>query len=784
MLKRLACFLFLPILPLYALSITINVGKENGEEYAVAHVTELESFSCEKHRDDYGQVSEAVCVLPRQPQQNFEPIHSNFFTIDASVKNKKYFVRIVPKLKMQLFAIEQPLYENSRLYGLDMRNKAKHWVLVGYKEKLPMINPMKSNDDGINFPLEMANSTLPSIGALDIAGRPIKLDKIKDVSEYMRIKSAYEAGNLEDLSKDVTAILTQYPKTIFKAELLLYKIRGLHYQDENEELLNVSKEYMRHYSDDPNMPEILAYTANAYSHVGLQADGSYFYERLFAEFPESKYAALGKIYLGDQFLGSGKIQAAKNYYENALYQTRDVEIASMAAIRLARMSLEQGDLERARDLYAKVIEGNKKYLLHDIDSNYENARMFANRKFQKIAAAILQGMLDNIDKGDDRCEEMQRDVGVWLSETDDKAGAYTALNTYLTTYGESTYTNEVQKQLDGLFYVPEDANKSALISEYEALEGKYESTQIGQKAALEKARLLYETGHYEEVLKMTDTPAAKEPEFAQIKTDAARALAMRYLDENACGQAMTLSKEHNLTLDSTMDAKVYECAYQTGNYTRANETAQAHIKDREDRLLWLYRYAKTLDKIGNYDLMTKVGQDVLTMADADKTDRYDDIIHDMFKAYEHLGDEQGMILTAKALENRKGLNYDDIEIYVAMVQLGIKQKDEIMTLSYAKKVMELQEKTKSYSQTPFVEFAALQVYKNQKDDAAQKQLLESLIKHDLKPKERARAFYMWGSLLMKEGKAEEAKSAFDESIKAQEDSAWAGLSKDALKLME
>ncbi|MDF1881461.1 hypothetical protein JHD50_09135 [Sulfurimonas sp. MAG313] len=62
-------------------------------------------------------------------------------------------------------------------------------------------------------------------------------------------------------------------------------------------------------------------------------------------------------------------------------------------------------------------------------------------------------------------------------------------------------------------------------------------------------------------------------------------------------------------------------------------------------------------------------------------------------------------------------------------------------------------------------------------------LLNKLVKRDLKDKERARVQYMFGSLLMKEGKNKKAKASFEASIKIDGQSAWAGLSKDALELL-
>ena len=62
-------------------------------------------------------------------------------------------------------------------------------------------------------------------------------------------------------------------------------------------------------------------------------------------------------------------------------------------------------------------------------------------------------------------------------------------------------------------------------------------------------------------------------------------------------------------------------------------------------------------------------------------------------------------------------------------------------------------------------------------------LLNTLEKRNLSDKEKSRVQYMFGSLLMKEEKYKEAKASFEESIRADDKSAWAGLSRDALKLL-
>lgn len=768
----------------FALTLSVNVGKEAGESYSTIHIKEGLSFRCLSEKDEFDEIKQIQCIFPREPKEKFEAFETNYFKIDSFTKKGKYILRIYPIEKMQLIPVKHKLYETGKIRKPSEYTTSSHWMIVGYKRRLPLIRMTTTPPLGIDFPLEMEETRLPSVGALDIAGMPIQLNELGDVSAYMQIKRDYESGKYVQLSNDVDALFTNYPQTIFRAELLLYKMRGLHHMDESEALLEVSKAFIREYSDDENMAEVLAYTANAYSNVGLQADGSYFYERLFKEYPESKFASLGMIFLGDQFISGGKQKQAESYFEKALYMTKDVEIASMAAIRLARINLEKGFVEKSADLFEKIIEGNGQYLLHDITENYDTARAFANRGNKKTAADILTTITEHLPKNDDRYEEMIKDIGIWLSETTDKAAAYKALKRYQETYGESTYTAEVQESLDALFYTPEDANKTALIAEYENLESKYADQEIGQKAALEKAKLYFAQHNYKAVLDMEGSGAEEEEAYTELKQDSAKALAMESLEKGECAAAIGLSKEHNLTLEEKFDKNLYSCAYKTGNYFLAKTTAAKHLKDKDERLLWLYNYAKTLNKSGQYEELTKVASDVITLSEMEKSSEYDDILQDLFYAYERLGNSQGMVKTIKELEKRRGLEYDDIELYVSMIKLGLKENDDIIIESYANKVMTLQEKTNSYSQSPFVEFAALQILKTQKKDKEQLALLDTLLKRDLKDKEKSRVQYMYGSLLMKEGKGKEAKTAFEASIKADETSAWAELSKDALELVE
>ncbi|HEX5623797.1 MAG TPA: flagellar protein, partial [Sulfuricurvum sp.] len=113
----------------------------------------------------------------------------------------------------------------------------------------------------------------------------------------------------------------------------------------------------------------------------------------------------------------------------------------------------------------------------------------------------------------------------------------------------------------------------------------------------------------------------------------------------------------------------------------------------------------------------------------------------------------------------------------------LKRKDDAMIQNYAQKVTALQGRTKTYTQSPFIEFTLAQSLMNQDKNKDALQILKSLDGRKLTAEQRSRQKYLVGSLEMTMGRIKEAKAAFDASIKANKGSAWGKLAKDALGLL-
>ena len=158
---------------------------------------------------------------------------------------------------------------------------------------------------------------------------------------------------------------------------------------------------------------------------------------------------------------------------------------------------------------------------------------------------------------------------------------------------------------------------------------------------------------------------------------------------------------------------------------------------------------------------------------------YKDVYRTLFDTYQRL--EQTDVLLTQILEIEKifGNDYKDIERYIAVMSMGEKKKDDTIVIKYAQMVVDIQKRSSSYAQSPFVEFTLYQAYLNKEDLDRAFKIIESLNTVELEKEVRARQKYLLGRVLEKLWRGEEASIAYDEAISADGSSAWAELAKSA-----
>ena len=774
----------------FALEVSIDGAQENFQKYSTLHIKDESDFICEENKNDFDVTTQIICAFSKQPTQVFRKLKNDFFEISSKIKNQTFFLIIKPIHKIKLYPIIFNLCKDDTVYQANVK-LSKHWMIVGYKAKLPYIKNDKISDKAINFPFTLSKDSLPYVGGLDIKGNPVYIKKVQDVTDYLQIKDFYSNKRYNQALTLTTEVIDKYPNTLFMSELLLYKIRIYNKLNQYSYLISISKEYLKQYSSDENVPEVLALTARAYAKTGSDIDAVYFFDRLFNEHENSEFTHWGYIYRGEMLEESGGSSKAIKLYKKALNTTKNIEIAATAAFDLAKYKVSYSNAKEAAIYAEKIIKAYPSFYSTKYKESLKMMDDFAQENDFTTAAAIAKALLDEMKGHEDDYETLLKNRAIWLSKTQKQQEALEAINKYIKEFKDGLYIDEIQVAKDGMFFDVSDSldvNVTAKIMEYNKLIQTYQDDTIGQKAIYEKAKLLLKNGMYSDVLGFKDSLLGLNEEtykdIQSILKDAAVGVMKKALKQKKCQEVLNISSDYNITLSNNWDEGLYDCFMKGANFIDAKKISSDNIKskDLEQRKKWLYRYIKVDFATGNYSELVEASKDLILLIQEDKDSKYKDIYRILFDTYERLEDKNKMISAIIDVQKTFGVDYKDIDRYVAVMSIGSELKDDNVIIKYAKQVMDIQRDSNSFAQSPFVEFTLYQAYINKDNFNKALDVIKPLDDVKLNNKQRARQKYLLGTVYSKLWRDDEAKKAYQESIDADPASAWAKLAEDAQKI--
>ena len=772
---------------LYALEVSLTGAQENFQSYSTLHLKDSKEFLCQEIKSDLDVVEKIICAFSEQPTKKFKTIENDFFSITSQVKNKTFFIVIKAYYKMKLYPMIFNLSQEDTIFKADAK-LSKHWLIIGYKENIPYIKKEKKSDVAINFPFTLSSDKLPFVGGLDMDGKPVYIKKVKDVANYIKIKKYYSEKKYEECLDLINEVVQNYPDSLFRAELLFYKIKVYMSLKDYDNTIDVAKIYLKEFSSDENIAEVLSLVARAYAMVGMSVDADYFFDRLYSEHGDSVYAQWGYIYNGEMLESSGGIKEALKLYKKALVQTDDIEVASTAAYDLAKYYIENTNAKEAAKYIIKIIKAKPDFLMNDLVTSMDMMYSFADGGDYATAAAMAKAILDQIDINHDEYENLLKDRGIWLSKTDKKEEALKALNKYLNTFKYGTFEDEVKEAKDSLFFDVGDENLTTKLNHYDELIKKYKNDMIGDKALYEKANLLLKNKKYNEVLDLKDALASLDeglyPKSKELVKEAAIGAMKESLKLRECRDVLSISTNYKISLSAKWDNGIYECSMKGADFLLAKKIALRHLKskDLDERKKWLYRYIKVDFATGNYSEVLQASKELISLIEDDKKSKYFDVYRVLFDTYQRLEKNDKMIDAIVKIQEVYGISYKDIDRYVAVINIGSQLKDNNLIIKYAQEVMKIQKESLSYAQSPFVEFTLYQAYIDTGNDTKALEVIKSLDNIKLTPTQRARQKYLLGAVYSKLWQEENAQKAYDEAIKADPSSAWAKLAKDAKNL--
>ena len=766
-----------------ALEISMDSAKDNYSKYSTLHISDKTDFLCQEMKNDFRVTTEIICAFSKKPLQPIQKLQNDFFRIDTFIEKETFFISIKPYQKISIIPEIFKLHKENSIYSVPV-TLAKSWLIIGFNDKLPLINNRERNDKSINFPFYMSNDKLPYVGSLDLKGNPVHIEKVEDVTDYLRVKKLYKIKRYQRCRELVDEILHEYPNTLFKAELLYYRIKINSKLSDNEAVIKDAKVFFKNYSGDENIPEIVAYTAKAYSVSGLKSDADYFFDRLFSENQDSKFIEWGYIYKGEMLEAEGGSKGAIEFYRKALYSTTDIDIAAKAAYNLAhiKLGLSQKDSSEFID---KIVNAKPSYFKEEYEKSKIMMYTYADREDYLTAAKIAMALLDTINATNDDYETLLKGNALWLAKTQEKEDALLALNKYIKQFPDGDFISEVETSKDRMFFETSEGNASVKLLEYDKLIEEYAGDSIGDKAIYEKAKLLVEEEMFNNALSMEESlknlDSTLYDEIDTIITNAAVGVMKESLDSRECKDALVVANEYNITISNEWDDAVYECAMKGGDYQLSKATTLKNLssKDLELRKKWLYRYVKVDFSIGNYSDVLEASQDLIALIKDDKESPYRDVHRYIFDTYERLEKKEKMIDAIAKIESYYGLDYLDIERYISMMSIGSQRKDNNIVINYASKVMDIQKSSNSTAQSPYVEFTLYQAYVEIEDYAKALDVILSLDSVVLSKTVRSRQKYLLGTVYAKMWRDDDAKLAYEEAIDADSNSAWAELAQSA-----
>jgi len=769
----------------FALEISIDSAKDNFTKYSTLHIWDKNNFICHRIKNDFNEVTEVLCAFSKRPAQEIKHLQNSFFKVDTFTKKDTFFISIKPFYKIKLLPNIFDLTKDDAVFNADV-SLSNRWSIIGYKDKFPLIKKEEKSNIAINFPFYLDKDKMPYVGSLDLKGNPVYIKKVEDVTDYLKIKKYFSQKRYDDCLGLINDTLTSYPNTLFKSELVYYKIRCSDKLKDYDSVITHAKNFLREYSSDENVAEILVLMAKAYAKIGQNTDADYFFDRLFSEHKNNVYAQWGFIYKGEMLESSGGNKEAVKYYKKALFETKDLEVGASAAYHLSNLLLLNSNKKDASKYAMKIINAKPAYFMEDLKTSFNMMDLFANKNEYSTAAAIANAILHEMGPTYDEYEGLLKDKGLWLSKTNNKTEALKALNAYLKQFPDGDYSEDVQTAKDGLFFDRADLNVSEKFIQYDKLIEEYAGDEIAQRALYEKVKLLLDEKKYMEVLMLKKQLQDLESSFKDIDSmikEAAMGSMRQSLENKKCDNVLVISNEYNITLSDKWDDGIYNCAMLGGDFQLAKQSSSKYLKSNNinTREKWLYRYLKIDFATGNYSEVVDAAKDLIALISNMRTSKYKDVYRYLFDAYKRLEQKNNMIAMIAKIEDTFGVSYEDIDRYVAVVGLGSELHDDNMVIKYAKQVVSMQKKSESHAQSPYIEFTLYQAYMNKHDFNNALEIIKSLDSVKISKNDRAREKYLLGSVLNKLWRDSEATQAYKDAIATAPNSAWAKLAKSALE---
>lgn len=783
---RILWVVLLCCVPLFALDVTINYGKELKEHFSVLNIAHKEPLECQENHDTQGEVTHIVCTLDRMPIASFSPTETLFFRFWSRVVDGRFYLYVEPKHKIKLFATPSDLKKQTPITK-EQPKLSTSWQVIGYKEIIPFLNDYanQAKPKGLNFPIKIIKNKELFFKDLDIDRGPLHYDEGEDFEAYNHIKTLINNHNHIEAVKAIDETLIAYPQTIFTKDLLLYRLRALEHFDsvENSDMIvDMGIKWIKKYSTDSNVPEVLYYLGNAYADMKIPNEAKYYFERTISEYPESRYMPLSKMALAKNFNTGPDSNVASKLFAQAYQEAKDLDSASAIAIEWSKFRLQNHDKGQAQKLLETMLKVNPSYITKYPIKSYEFLKFLAEEQLFLIAAQLGEYLYDNLPNDDVSAEDLLNNVSLWYQGANATQDAHRINKMFLQEFEHRPKAEEVKDRDDKLlFALAQDESTDSKIQKYDYIIENYANSPEQEKALLLKAQTLFGEGKYQEVLALKDM-LKNDP----IIGESYSALLHQSLKDNDCKQASNYYLQYpNASLQESEKMPLFDCLYALALNKQAAQISQnmaQSSKDVEQKLAWLYRDTLNFAKLGDEKSTARAGRDTLTLAKSLKKTQYYDVGFTLFNTLSSLDDKEGMLQTYAFLKETQADNPKMLQVNLALLKNAESQKDELGIEIYAKDILRLQNLTNDTADSPYVDFALAQSYiRTQRFDETIN-VLDKLLQKDINDDNKQKVLYLKGSVLKTSG--QDSQAAFEQCVNINYEGVWKSLCAQALNILK
>lgn len=775
----------------FGLEFYINSGREENRNFAVLNLIDNTPFACEESYDRASEVSEIICGFDSPLLSRFQRSETLFFSIvpeSLEDNTQRFFLKIKPKngKKIKLYNTEFSLISNQPI-PQEHNEKSKRWQILGYENKIPFLNDQASN--GLNFPI-FFEEHLPRVGALDVQMRPMNNEVGMDKDSFLHIQSLIAEESYTEALNAIEEMLVLYPDTIFKRDILYFKIAALDSlgKEENyEDTMMLAKAWLEAYPTDVHVPQILFILAKTYAKMNFFEEAKYYYDRLFNEHKGDKYELLARLDYGENLYIRGDRKVVLNMYESALNEATDLEIASLASILLGDYYRKAENKAEAQRYLKNVLDANPKYFLKDIPKYYNLLQGWAEVGIVDVPSQVAEIMFETLEDRDDPLYlPLLKSMAIWFDKAGNLKKAHQYYQLLLKETESEAERREVKNLDDNLLLNYNEDNATKRLEHYDYVMQNYQGKEEAKMALEKKAETLYETGNYQEIFALREELERQLGENPEILLNALSALTRDSLKAQNCKEAAYYGSLYaeRIPLQSKERLQMLDCLRENRQYNAAQKIAQIesqNAKTAADKEDWLYRLAWVEYEMQDYPKAALAARDTLSLL---SNPAYNDSAWVLFMSLSKQGRWEEAFKILPILEDKLKDSNPMIEVYKEVLQRALANKDDTAIKVYAGKLMALQKQYERFEYSPWVELGMIEALNREGKFQESLDLLKNVESRANSGNEQIQIYYLQGYLNDKLGDKNAAIESYNRCEAVQAESPWKNLCIDAKNLLE